>query len=102
MQNRSLNACGDYEMKTLPTFRSSCQRLWQTLLITNQKSPRNFSIVTTTSIFDSASEPERSKGCRLSQTFARNTESFQHELASVASSKKLHHNRATQFCERCR
>src|SRR5262249_60930480 len=95
MQDRSLNACGDCEIKTLPTFRPSCQRPWQMWLITNHKSPRNFSIVTTTTFFDSASELERSKGCRLSQTFARNTESFQSEIASLASSKKLQHNLST-------
>ena len=71
-------------------------RLWQTPLITNRKSRRNFSIVTTTNIFGSALELEKSKDCRLLQIFARNTECFQSERVSLASCKKLHHNRATR------
>jgi hypothetical protein len=61
-----------------------------------QEVPGNFSIVTTTSIFDSALELERSKGCRRSQIFAQNTECFQSEPASLASCRKLHCNRATR------
>jgi Predicted periplasmic solute-binding protein len=62
----------------------------------NRKSRRNFSIVTTTSIFDSALELEKSKGCRLLQIFARNTECCQSERASLASCKKLLRNRANR------
>src|SRR5262252_4662285 len=95
MQNPSLTVCADCEMKTLPTSQPSCQRLWQTWLIRNRKSARNFSIVITTSIFDSALELARSRGCKLSQTFARNTECFQSEPASLASCKTLYCNGAT-------
>src|SRR5512132_3959453 len=102
MQNPSLNAYADYETKILPTSQSSCQTLWQTSLITNRESRRNFSIVTTTSIFDSALELERSKGCRLSQIFARNTEYFQSELANLACYKKPERKLSDSFCDRCR
>ena len=94
MQSPSLKAYADYETKILPTSKSSCQTLWQTPL--NRKSRRNFSIVTTMSIFGSALELEKSKDCRLLQIFARNTECFQSERVSLASCKKLHHNRATR------
>src|SRR5207344_3459216 len=96
MQSPSLNAYEDYETEILPTSKSSCQTLWQTPLIRNRKSRRNFSIVTTTNIFGSALELEKSKDCRLLQIFARNTECFQSERVSLASCKKLHHNRATR------
>ena len=102
MQSPSLNACADYETKILPTSQSSCQTLWQTSLITNRKSRRNFSIVTTTSIFDSALELEKSKGCRLSQIFARNTECFQSGPASLALCKKPQRKSSDSFCDRCR
>src|SRR6476646_10773187 len=92
MQSPSLNAYADYETKILPTSKSSCQ----TPLITNRKSRRNFSIVTTTNIFGSALELEKSKDCRFLRIFARNTECFQSERVSLASCKKLHHNRATR------
>src|SRR6266850_6179811 len=102
MQSPSLNAYADYETKILPTSQSSCQTLWQTWLITNRKSRRNFSIVTTTSIFDSALELEGSEACRLLQTFAQNTECFQSEPASLAWCKKLHRKSSCSFCDRCR
>ena len=47
-------------------------------------------------------ELEKSKGCRLLQIFARNTECCQSERASLASCKKLHHNRANRSAIRCR
>ena len=102
MQSPSLNAYADYATKILPTSQSSCQTLWQTSLITNRKSRRNFSIVTTTSIFDSALELERSKGCRLSQIFARNTECFQSGPANLACYKKPQRKSSDSFCDRCR
>jgi hypothetical protein len=98
MQSPSLNAYADYETKILPISRAS----WQTLLITNGQSRENSLIVITTNIFDSALEYERSKGCRVSQIFAQNTECFQSEPASLAWCKKLHRNRATRFCDACR
>src|SRR5580765_6587057 len=102
MQSPSLNAYADYATKILPTSKSSCQTLWQTPLIKSTKSPRNFSIVTTTSIFDSALELEKSKGCRLLQIFPRNTECCQSERASLASCENLHRNRANHSAIRCR
>src|SRR5881275_2048776 len=102
MQCPSLNAYVDYETKILPTSQSSCQTLWQISLITNRKSPRNFSIVTTTSIFDSALELERSKGCRLSQIFARNTECFRNGPANLGCYKKPQRKSRDSFCDRCR
>src|SRR5881275_3351920 len=96
MQCPSLNAYVDYETQILPTSQSSCQTLWQTSLITNRKSRRNFSIVTTTSIFDSALELERSKDCRLSQISARNVKCVQSRPAGLALCKKLHPVRATR------
>src|SRR6267142_5880627 len=96
MQRPSLNAYADYVTKILPTSQSSCQTLWQTSLTTNRKSRTNFSIVTTTSIFDSASEGERSKGCGFSQIFARNTECSQSGPANLACYKKPSANRATR------
>src|SRR6185295_2166438 len=92
MQSPSLNAYADYATKILPTSKSSCQ----TPLIRNRKSPRNFSIVTTTSIFDSALGLEKSKGCRLLQIFARNTECCQSERASLDWCRTSQHNRATR------
>src|SRR4029077_20785377 len=96
MQSPSLNAYADYETKILPTSRPSYQTLWQTRLVTNRKSRRNFLIVTTTSIFDSALELERSKACGLSQIFAQNTECFQSGSASLAWFKTPQRNRATR------
>jgi hypothetical protein len=61
-----------------------------------QEITRNFSIVTTTRIFDSALELAKSKGCRLLQIFARNTECCQSERASLAWCKKLHRDRANR------
>src|SRR6266581_4083886 len=101
MPSPSLNVYADYGMKTLPTFRPSCQTLWQTSLITNRKSRRNFLVVTTTSIFDSALELERSKGCRLSQIFAGNTECFQSGPANSAWYKKPQRKSSDSFCDRC-
>src|SRR6478735_1626711 len=94
MQSPSLNTYADYATKIVPTSKSSCQTLWQTPLLRNRKSPRNFSIVTTTSIFDSALELEKSKGCRLLQIFARNTKCCQSERASLAWCRTSQHNRA--------
>src|SRR6266513_6543493 len=102
MQSPSLNACADYETKILPTSQSSCQTLWQTSLITNRKSRRNFSIVTTATIFDSALELERSKGCRLSQIFARNTECFQSEPANLGCYKKPQGKSSDSGCDQYR
>src|SRR5438552_15752402 len=102
MQSPSLNAYADYETQILPTSQSSCQTLWQTSLITNRKSRRNFSIVTTTNIFDSALELERSKGCRLSQIFARNTECFQSGPVNLACYKKPKRKSSDAFCDRLR
>src|SRR5436190_11576937 len=90
MQSPSLNACADYETKILPRSQPSCQTLWQTSLTTNKQSHRNFFIVITTNIFDSGLELERSKVCRRSHIFARNTECFQSGPANLASCKKLH------------
>src|SRR6266487_5699253 len=100
MQRRSLNACADYETKILPTFLPSCQTLLQSFLATNRQLRRNFLIVTTTSIFNSALECDPSKGCRLSRIFARKMECFQSGPASLASCKK---RRAIErlFCDRC-
>src|SRR5438045_1820429 len=100
MQSRSLNACADYETKILPTSRPSCRMLWQTSLITNRKSRRNFSIVTTTSTFDSALELKKSKDCRLSQISARNVKCVQSRPAGLALCKKLHPS--DSFCDPCR
>src|SRR5512132_4050478 len=102
MQSPSLNAYANYETKILPTSRPSCQRLWPTSLLTNRKSRRNFLIVTTTSIFDSALELEKSKGCRLSQIFARNTECFQNGPAKFVCYKKPQRKSSDGFCDRCR
>src|SRR5206468_11287350 len=102
MQSPSLNAYADCEAKILPTSQSSCQALWQTSLITNSKSRRNFAIVNTTSILDSALELKRSKGCRLSQIFARNTECFQSRPANLACYKKPQRKSSDSFCDRCR
>src|SRR6476620_6378628 len=101
MQGPSLNTFADYETKILPTSESSCQTLWQTPPI-RKKSRMNFSIVTTTSIFDSALELEKSRGCRLLQIFARNTKCCQSERSSLASCRKLHRNRANHSAIRCR
>ena len=98
MQSPSLNAYADYETKILPTSKPS----WQTPLITNRKSRRNFLIVTTMSIFDSALELERSKDCRLSQIFARNTECFQSAPASLACYNKPQPKSRDWFCDPCR
>src|SRR5436305_1765788 len=94
MQTRSLNVYANYETKILPTSKSSRQRLYPTPLIRNRKSRRNFSIVITTIIFDSALELSKRQGCRLLQIFARNTECCQSERASLASCKKSHRIRA--------
>src|SRR5258707_3678631 len=102
MQSPSLNAYADYETKILPTSRPSCQTLRQTSLITTGQLLGNFLIVTTTSIFDSALELEKSKGCRLLHIFARNTECCQSECASLASCRKLHRNRANRSAIQCR
>src|SRR6266436_10248181 len=102
MQSPSLNAYADYETKILPTSQSSCQTLWQTSLITNRKSRRNFSIVTTTSIFDSALELERSKGCGRSQIFARNTECFQSGPTNLPYYKNSQRKSSDSFCDRRR
>src|SRR5215467_5696725 len=88
MRNPSLNAYANYETKILPTLQPSCQTLWQTPVITNRQSYRNFSIVITTNIFGSASEHGRNKGCRLLQTFARNTACCQSGVATLAWCKK--------------
>src|SRR6188508_3326232 len=93
MQNPSLNTCAYYETKILPASESSCQAR----LITNRKSQRNFLIVTTSSIFDSALEHERSKDCRLLQIFAQNTECWQNDRGNLTSYKKLHCNRPNRF-----
>src|SRR6476660_7579744 len=93
MQSPSLNTYADYETQILPTSESSCQ----TPLITNRKSQRNFLIVTTSSIFDSALEHERSKGCRPLQIFAQNTECWQNDRQNLTSYKKLHCNRPNRF-----
>src|SRR6476660_3527711 len=98
MQSPSLNAYADYATKILPTSESS----WQTQLIRNRKSRRNFSIVTTTSIFDSALELEKSKGCRLLQIFARNTKCFQSGLANLALCKKPRRKSSESGCDRYR
>src|SRR6476659_7582407 len=98
MQSPSLDAYADFETKILPISQSS----WQTPLITNMISRRNFSITTTTSIFDSALELEKSRGCRRLQIFARNTECCQSEGASLVSCKKLHRNRAKRSAIRGR
>ena len=79
MQSLSLNACAGYETKIWPTPRASWQTLWQASLIANWQLLRNFLIVITTSIFDSALEPERSKRYRFSQICARNTECFRNQ-----------------------
>src|SRR5258705_12919659 len=102
MQSPSLNAYADYATKILPTSKSSCQALWKTPLITNRQLLGNFLIVTTTSIFDSALELKKSKGCRLLHIFARNTECCQSECASLASCRNLHRNRANRSAIRCR
>src|SRR6266481_1163328 len=96
MQNPSLNSYADYETKILPTSRLSFQTLCQMWLIRNRQSRRNFSIVTTPGIFDSPSELERSKGCRLSQMSAQNTECFQSGSASLAWFKTPQCNRTTR------
>src|SRR5215211_27004 len=98
MQSPSLNAYADYETKILPTSQSS----WQTSLITNTNSRRNFSTVTTTNIFDSALGLERNKGCRLLRIFARNMECFQSGPANLACYKKLRRKSSDSFCDRCR
>src|SRR6478735_3725749 len=90
MQSPSLNACANCETKILPTSKSSCQ----TPLIKNRKSQRNFSFVTTMSIFDSALELEKRKDWRLSRIFAPNTECWRCQCASLTSCKKVHLNRA--------
>src|SRR5213593_283756 len=97
MQSPSLNSSADYETKILPTSQSSCQTLWEMSLITNTESRRNFSIVTTTSIFDSALVVERSKGCRLSQIFARNTECFRSGPVNLAYYKKPQRKSSDSF-----
>src|SRR3954463_16362388 len=102
MQRRSHNACAGYEMKTLPTSKSWCQRLRRMLLIQNKKSRNNFSIVTTTNIFDLALELWKRKDCRLLQIFARNTECCQSERASLAWCKKSHCIGANRSPIKCR
>ena len=88
-----LRALRDKNLADIPAIVSE---LWQTLLITTRQLLRNFLIVITTNIFDSALEHERSKGCRLLQIFARNTECFQSGPASLVLCKKLHRNRAAR------
>src|SRR5438477_7883837 len=102
MQSPSLNAYADYEMKILPTSQSSCQPLWQTLLITTRQLHGNFLIVIITSICDSALELEKSKGCRFPQIFARNTECFQSEPANLACYKKPQRKSSDSGCDQYR
>ena len=86
-----LRALRDKNLADIPGVRR-----WQTLLLTNAQLLGNFLIVITTNIFDSALEHERSKGCRLLQIFAQNTESFQSGPARLVLCKKLHRNRAAR------
>src|SRR4029079_1167126 len=85
MQTPLLNAYANCETKILPTSKSSCQ----TPLTTSRNSQRNFSFVTTMSIFDLALELEKRKDWKLSRVFARNTEWRQRQRASLTSCRKV-------------
>src|SRR5215471_9596585 len=95
MQRQLHNSYANCETKILPTFRASCQTLWQTSVITGRQLQRNSLIFTTTSTFDSALEHERRKDCARLQIFARNMACFQRGFPTLAWCKKPQRNPAT-------
>ena len=79
MQSPSLNACAGLRDENLADVAVVVADAVADVADNKRAITRNFLIVITTSIFDSALEPERSKRYRFSQICARNTECFRNE-----------------------